>query len=171
MANERPSQVYAQAFFEQAVASWVSPLKAVAASIAQSNLQAKLDDAALPFAKKEELLRPLFPAGSTNELKNFVSLLASKNQVYLLPEVIAQVDRFAERTTSMETAFVRSAVALTDAEKSALEAKMRKQFGSDLVFEFVVDPSLVGGLVVRVGDKVIDGSVAGKLAALKEKLK
>ena len=171
MANERPSQVYAQAFFEQAVASWVTPLKAVAASIAQSGLTSKLDDAALPFAKKQELLRPLFPSGAANELVNFVSLLASKNQIHLLPEVVNQVDRFAERTTSIETALVRSAVALTDAEKSAVEAKMRKQFGVDLVFDFIVDPSIVGGLVVRVGDKVIDGSVAGKLAALKEKLK
>jgi F-type H+-transporting ATPase subunit delta len=171
VANERPSQAYAQAFFEQAVASWVTPLKAVAASIVQLGLASKLDDAGLPFAKKEELLRPLFPASAANELRNFVSLLASKNQIHLLPEVISQVDRFAERTTTIETALVRSAVVLTDAEKSAMEAKVRKQFGVDLVFDFVVDPSIVGGIIVRVGDKVIDGSVAGKLAALKEKLK
>jgi F-type H+-transporting ATPase subunit delta len=171
VANERPSQAYAQAFFEQAVASWITPLKTVAASIAQSGLTAKLDDAAVPFAKKEELLRPLFPAGAANELKNFVSLLASKNQIHLLPEVIGQIDRYAERTTSMETALIKSAVPLTDTEKNALEAKVRKQFGVDLVFDFVVDPLVMGGVLVRVGDKVIDGTVAGKLAALKEKLK
>ena len=171
MANERPSQAYAQAFFEQAVASWVSPLKTVAASIVQSGLTAKLDDATLPFAKKEEMLRPLFPAGATTELKNFVFLLANKNHVHLLPEVIAQVDHFAERTHAAEIAQVKSAVPLTDAEKSALETRLHKQFGADVRFDFVVDPSIVGGIFVRVGDQVIDGSVVGKLAALKEKLK
>ena len=171
MTNERPSQAYAQAVFEQAVASWVSPLKALATSIAQSGLAGKLDDAAIPFPKKEEMVRPLFSAGATTEFKNFVLLLVSKCEVHLLPEVIGQIDRFTERTMAVETALVKSAVALTDSEKSALQAKVKSQFGSDLAFDFVVDPSVMGGILVRVGDKVIDGTVAGKLAALKEKLK
>ncbi|MEW5719710.1 MAG: F0F1 ATP synthase subunit delta, partial [Chloroflexota bacterium] len=56
-------------------------------------------------------------------------------------------------------------------EKSALEARLRAPFGDDLAFEYSVDAQILGGIIVRVGDKVIDGSVAGKLAELKEKLK
>lgn len=66
---------------------------------------------------------------------------------------------------------VRSAVPLTEEEKSALRGKITRRFGHNLEFQFEVDESILGGVVVRVGDKVIDGSVAGKLAALRESLK
>jgi len=66
---------------------------------------------------------------------------------------------------------VTSAVPLIETEKSALEAKLRAQFGDDLACDYAVNPAILGGVTVRIGDKVIDGSVAGKLAELKEKLK
>ena len=51
-----------------------------------------------------------------------------------------------------------------------MRAKLADRFGSDLEFEFEVDASLIGGVYLRVGDQVIDGSVAGKLAALRDRL-
>jgi F-type H+-transporting ATPase subunit delta len=171
VANERPSQAYAQAVYDKAVEDWLTPLKTIAASLAQSNLIRKLDDAGLAFSKKQELLRPLFPKDAPAEVQNFVYLLATKNDMHLLPEIVSNVDRFAHRGMGVTVAKVTSAIALTDSEKRALETKLRKQFGDNLDFDYVVDKEILGGVIVRVGDKVIDGSVAGKLAALKEKLK
>ena len=171
MANERPSQIYAQAVFEKAVASWLDPLKTIAASLAQSSMIEKLDDAGVPFSKKQEMLRPVFPADASTEVQNFLFLLASKNEINLLPEIVKEFDRFVQRTDLVEAAKVTSAVPLMDAEKQALEAKLRRQFGNEIIFDYVVDPTILGGVIVRAGDKVIDGSVAGKLAALKERLK
>ena len=171
MANERPSQIYAQAVFEKAVASWLDPLKSIAASLAESGMIETLDDAAVPFSKKQEMLQPIFPDHAGTELRNFLFLLASKNQVNLLPEIVKEFDRFVQRTEQVEAAKVTSAVPLMDAEKQALEAKLRRQFGNEIILDYVVDPTILGGVIVRAGDKVIDGSVAGRLAALKEKLK
>ncbi len=171
MANERPSQIYAQVVFEKAVASWLEPLKTIAASLAQTGLTEQLDEAGLPFPKKQELLRPIFPPQAPTEVQNFLFLLASKNEVNLLPEIIKQFERYVQRTQVVEAAKVTSAVPLTDAEKQSLESKLRQQFGNEIIFDYVVDPAILGGVIVRAGDKVIDGSVAGKLAALKEKLK
>ncbi len=171
MANERPSEIYAQAVFEKAVASWLDPLKTIAASLAESGLIDKLDDAGVPFSKKQEMLQPVFPAGAGTEVQNFLFLLASKNEVNLLPEIVKEFDRYVQRTEVVATAQVTSAVPLLDAEKQALEIKLRKQFGSEIIFDYGIDPTLLGGVVVRAGDKVIDGSVSGKLAALREKLK
>jgi F-type H+-transporting ATPase subunit delta len=171
VANERPSQVYAQAVFEKAMAGWLAPLKDIAASLAQSRLTDQLDDAGLAFSKKQEMLRAIFPPDATTEVQNLLFLLASKNEAHLLPEVISNFDRYAQRDAAATVTKVTSAVPLTDPEKRTLETQLREQFGKDLAFEYWVNPDILGGVIVRAGDKVIDGSVSGKLAALKEKLK
>jgi F-type H+-transporting ATPase subunit delta len=171
VANERLAQTYAQAIFEQAMAGWLVPLKMIAASLAHAGVTEQLDNTGLEFSKKQELLRAHLPPDTPIEAQNLVSLLASKNHVHLLSQVIAEFDRYAQRTAVGARAAVMSAVSLTAAEKSALETKLCAQFGADLAFEYGVDAGILGGIIVRVGDKVIDGSVAGKLAELKEKLK
>ena len=150
---------------------WLTPLKTIAASLAQAGITSQLDDAGIVFSKKQEMLRAVFPTDADARVQNFVFLLANKNQVHLLPEIIGALDVYAQRSAAVAIAKVTSAVPLTDAEKQAMETKLRGQFGQDAAFEYAVDASILGGVVVRVGDKVIDGSVAGKLAALKEKLK
>ncbi|MCX7838562.1 MAG: F0F1 ATP synthase subunit delta [Anaerolineae bacterium] len=171
MAHERLAQTYAQAAYEQALANWLTPLKAIATALARTGIAERLDDTTLDFAKKQELLRPLFDANTPTEVQNLVYLLASKNHVHLLPHIIAEFERYAQRTTLGTRARVTSAVPLLDAEKSALEAKLRAQFGDDVIFDYTVDPAIIGGIIVRIGDKVIDGSVAGKFAEMREKLK
>jgi F-type H+-transporting ATPase subunit delta len=170
VANERPSQVYAQAVFEKAMAGWVAPLKTIAASLARAGTFDKLDDAGLPFSKKQELLHSVLPKEASTEIQNFLFLLASKNETHLLPEIIKEFDRYAERTINSNVARVTTAVALTNAEQQSMENKLRSQFGDQLVFDYVLDPAILGGVIVRVGDKEIDGSVSGKLAGLRDKL-
>lgn len=171
MANERLAQQYAQAVFEEALTKWLTPLKSISASLEKAGLTAQLDDATLAFSKKQELLRSVLPTNAPIEVQNFMFLLATKDNVHLLNQVISDLDRFAKREAIGESALVTSAVPLTDGEKNALETKLRAQFGKDLSFDYKVDAAILGGLVVRVGDKVVDGSVSGKLAALQEKLK
>jgi F-type H+-transporting ATPase subunit delta len=170
VANERPSQVYAQAVFEKAMDSWVAPLKSISASLARGGAFEKLDDAGLPFSKKQELLHSVFPKEASPEVQNFLFLLASKSEAHLLPEIIKEFDRFAARTITSNVARVTTAVALTNAEKQLMENKLRSQFGDQIVFDYVIDPAILGGVIVRVGDKEIDGSVSGKLAGLREQL-
>ncbi len=171
MAKEQLAQTYAQAAYEEALANWLTPLKAIAASLARSNLTDQLDDVTVDFSRKQELARTLFAADTPPQIQNLVLLLASKNHVHLLPQIIAEFERYAQRTRLGTRAQVTSAVPLLDAEKSVLENKLRAQFGDDLVFDYTVDPAIIGGVIVRIGDKVIDGSVAGKFAEMKEKLK
>ncbi len=171
MANERLAQPYAQALFEQALEQYLTPLKTIAGALAQAGVINQLDDPTLEFAKKQTLVQPLLPTNTPTHVQNFVFLLASKNHVHLLNEIIAHLDHYAKRQAIGVRAHVTTAIPLTENEKSALETKLRAQFGQDLTFEYAIDASILGGLVVRIGDKVIDGSVAGKLAALQEKLK
>jgi F-type H+-transporting ATPase subunit delta len=171
VADEPLTQTYAQAFFEQAISSWLTALKAIAGSIARAGLAEQLDSPGLEFTKKQVLLRPVIPPNTAIEVQNLVTLLASKNHIHLLPQVIAEFDRYSQRTPVGLLAKITSAVSLTNSEKSSLESKVQAQFGKGLNFEYVVDQEILGGVIVRVGDKEIDGSVASKLAELKEKLK
>lgn len=171
MPHERLAQTYAHALFEQAIANWLTPLKTIAASLTRDGTIEQLDDAALDYAKKQDLLRAHWSPNTPTEIQNLVSLLASKNHVHLLPRIIATFEQYAQRTETRARARITSAVPLLDAEKTALETKLRAQFGADLTFDYAIEPAILGGIIVRVGDKVIDGSVAGKFAELKEKLK
>jgi F-type H+-transporting ATPase subunit delta len=59
---------------------------------------------------------------------------------------------------------------LTDEQRKNLVAKLEAQYGANLVYSYRIDPAILGGMIVRVGDKLIDGSVASKLAAMKQAL-
>jgi F-type H+-transporting ATPase subunit delta len=171
MAEDQFVQSYAQAVFEQAVDRWRKSLRAVSENLERApNSLTTLDNAAEQLPGKKEVINRLLPAGADEELRNFLYLLASKSQVHLLPQVLAEFDRLATRGPLRDLARVTSAVPLTDSERAQLERKIRAQYGDNLDLEYRVDKSLLGGVVIRVGDKVIDGSVAAKLASMKQKL-
>jgi hypothetical protein len=67
-------------------------------------------------------------------------------------------------------AWARSAAPLTEEQRSLLRRRLRERFGQEFILRVEVDPSLIGGLVVRVKDQVLDASVAGRLNALGERL-
>lgn len=68
-------------------------------------------------------------------------------------------------------AWVRSAVPLTEEQRGLLKRRLRERFGQEFILRVEVDPSLIGGLVIRVKDHVLDDSVAGRLDALDERLR
>jgi F-type H+-transporting ATPase subunit delta len=170
VANEQMPLTYAQAIFDQATGDWVAPLKHVSESFKPGEVE-QLDQPGLAFARKQEIIQKVLPANAPAEVRNFLSLLASKNEMHLLPHVLAEFDRYSQRGAARPLAKVTSAVPLTDAEKATIEGKMRARFGAETDFQYVVDPSILGGVIVRMGDQVIDGSVSAKLAALREKLR
>jgi F-type H+-transporting ATPase subunit b len=68
------------------------------------------------------------------------------------------------------SAEITSALPLTDAEKETVRNEVLSKLGGSATISFRVDPEILGGLVVRVGDKVVDGSVAGKLSGLRQSI-
>ncbi|OQY91563.1 MAG: ATP synthase F1 subunit delta [Chloroflexi bacterium UTCFX4] len=170
MADAALAPTYARALFEKAVEKYTRDLRALASAVAKSNLLTRLDNAAESFESKKALINGLVPAQADPEVRNLALLLASKNQMHLLPNVVSEFDRLVARGTPGALGAITSAIELTDAEKDMLEAKLRAQFGAQLDFEYRLDPAILGGVIVRIGDVVIDGSVSGKLAMMKQKL-
>jgi len=94
-----------------------------------------------------------------------------EEQIAVLDSLVSQLARVtSEGMEGAEVAVVKSALPLTEEERKALRKKLENRFGDRLIFRWEVDPAILGGLLIRVGDKIIDGSVAGKLVALKRSL-
>ena len=163
-------RAYVRAAFEAATDPWLSALQAVVARLEKSGDVPTLDNASTPFEKKQALLSTALPANTPDSIRNFVFALASKNHTALLPDIVTALDRLVAQDTDRELATVTTVLALTDAERASLESKLRAQYGANIEVEYQLDPEIIGGVIVRVGDRVLDGSVAGKLAALKNNL-
>ena len=104
-------------------------------------------------------------------MRNLVYALAQRGDLALLAEIaVALRERMRRAEAEPVAAEIISAIPLTDAEREALVARLESQYGAGLDVRYVVDPAILGGLIVRVGDKLIDGSVATKLAAMKQAL-
>lgn len=161
---------YARALFEKSVEKYARDLHALQNALAKSNLLTRLDNPAESFDGKKALLNGVLPPNADNEVRNLAYLLASKNQVHLLGDVVSSFDKLAAAGTPGNIARVTTTIALSEQERAKLEAKLRSQYGAELAFDYRLDPAILGGVVVRIGDVVIDGSVSGKLAAMKQKM-
>src|SRR5512142_1859542 len=114
MPNDELARSYAQAIYEKAIERWQKELRGLSATLqAQPALLPRLDNPAEPFERKKDSINKLLTAGADGELRNFVYLLASKNELHLLPQVLAEFDRFAARSNLNQLARITSAVALT----------------------------------------------------------
>jgi F-type H+-transporting ATPase subunit delta len=87
-----------------------------------------------------------------------------------LPEIVDELLELTAEEQGRQVAEVRSAVDLTDEQRDRLAVALRQATGHEVDVRVTVDPTVVGGLVVRVGDQVIDGTVRHRLAQLRESL-
>lgn len=101
---------------------------------------------------------------------NFLYLLVDKGREGLLPDILREFGAYADRLRNIVEAEVRSAVQITDKDFRELEQRLCKAAGKKVRLTRVIDTSLIGGLVVQMGDTVIDGSVVKRLALLKKHL-
>ena len=104
-------------------------------------------------------------------LKNSLGLMAEKRRLFVLPQLIAQLRDLIAAEKGEVTAEVTSAKALTKTQETKLSKVLSAQVGKDVKLNTAVDESLIGGLIVKVGSKMIDTSVKSKLSALQNAMK
>ena len=168
MARDLAS-AYAQAIHEAALRPWFAAMRAVAERLRQEpQLLLTLNDRAIEFGERKRLLEPILPEGLSAEQRNLFLLLLQEGHLGLLDEIISRLREMIMPGGIL--AEVTSAVALTAEQQKALEAKLMRRYGEGIRVEWRVDPSILGGIIVRVGDEVLDGSVAGRLESLKAAL-
>ena len=144
---------YAEAAFEiaqdaKALPQWSAALKIAAAVAADARMEEALDNPRLTTAEKETLFLSVAGDGFPADMRKFARVLIDADRIKLLPQI---------RT-------------LFEARKDAAEASLARHFGKTIEAEVRVNPALIGGVRITVGDRVIDGSVQGKLTTMANEL-
>ncbi len=104
------------------------------------------------------------------QVRNFIAVVMEHQRLAELGEILAEYRTVADAQTGMVEAEITSALALNEADRAELEAKVAKMAGGNVRATYRQDPTLLGGAVVKIGSTVYDGSVKAQLAELKQRL-
>jgi F-type H+-transporting ATPase subunit delta len=107
----------------------------------------------------------------TNEGRNFIRVLVEAERVSLLPQIAAMFETVKNDAEATAKATIETAFELTDAQVAELRAALERRFGRKIEATVTLNPALIGGARVTVGDAVLDGSVQARLAAMSAQLR
>ncbi len=130
-------------------------------------LRSALTDELVPVSRRQAIVEELLGEKASPTTSQLVGFVVGSGRGRDLPAIIAKLVDRAASEKDRTVAEVRSAVPLTDDQKTRLAAALANATGKQVVVKVIVDPSVLGGLVATVGDSVIDGSVRSKLDQLK----
>jgi len=174
MVRTLSAKRHAQAIFEIALEKgnldrWRSDLRVIADTLKEPQLISILQSPKLSMRDKVNLLKQLLPDISPLAM-NFVCLLVARNRLKLVDDVVAEYERRVDSYHGVEHVEVVTAIPLSIEEQEAVKEKLAALFGKKIVLASRVDPNLLGGLVARIGDKIIDGSIRTRLVTLRKSL-
>ena len=129
-----------------------------------------LANPAVPVDRRATALAEMLGDRVSRPVLNLIQLLLRRGRIEELPRVAAEFRRLDDDRQGITHATATSAAPLTPDEVRALTARLEQSTGGRIALDVKVDPSLLGGLVVRVGDRLIDGSVRGRLERLRNQL-
>jgi F-type H+-transporting ATPase subunit delta len=167
---------YAEAAFEfardeQALPAWSEMLRFAATIVSDARVAEALDNPRLDAAARESLLMSIGGERFSGNGGNFIRVLVESGRVALLPQISAMFDTLKNEAEATAAATIESAFALTDQQVGELRSALEKRFGKKIETTVTVNPALIGGARVTVGDAVLDGSVQAKLAAMRAQLR
>ncbi len=174
MLRDPAAKRYAQAAFELArdrneLEAWEPAMRSLGEATASDEAIAFLDDRRVPGEAKLGFLTQV-----TGELpvltSNLVKLLERKRRLPLLPQIAESFQSMLDEHNGIAHAQVLTAVALGEDEQRALTSRLSEITGKQVLVEIHEAPEILGGLVARIGDRLIDGSAKTKLLALKRQL-
>jgi len=167
---------YAEAAYRLAdaqgkLAEWSAALGNLAAVADDARVRTAIGDPNNPAAKVAGLFISILQGKLTGETENFVRVLAENGRLEVLGEIRTQYEALKNAREGVVEADVYSAFEMDAAQTADLVARLEKKTGRKVRAKVSVDKSLIGGVKIVIGDKVIDGSARAQLSALETALK
>ena len=170
------ASTYARAFADVVLSAHLDANRAVgglheiARLLAESaDLRRVWENPAVPAEQKRNLLDAIVQReGIDRQVRNLVAVLIDHRRVQFLSRIVEQLEKELDARLGFAEAQITSARELGDTEKRALETQVEKTTGKKVRARYALDPSLLGGAVIRVGSTIYDGSVKGQLERIQE---
>lgn len=165
---------YAQAVFEIAqeenqFENWHSGLKRIVEVIQNPELSAFLESSKVPFDLKRKIieddLQDIIPSAL-----NLAFLLVAKGKIKIAPLIMTEYERLLDRYHGIEHAKITTAIALNDKDKEKIVRGLENLTRRKVVADLEVAPDIIGGAIIKIGDRLVDGSLKSQLEALKRSL-
>ncbi|MFQ6122028.1 MAG: ATP synthase F1 subunit delta [Dehalococcoidales bacterium] len=174
MARRAYARRYSRAVFEIALETkeldrWQSDLKKMVGVVEDAAFMVLLESPRLHFEDKARLLSEWLEGINPLAL-NLVLLLVARGRLGIIGDIADEYQRLLDSYRGIEQAEVTTAVPLDDADKVKIAEHLGTIVGKKVVLKCEVDPSLIGGFVARIADKLLDGSTRSKLVALRKEL-
>lgn len=165
---------HAQAAFQIALERseldmWRGDLKRISEAMEDPLLAAFLQSPKVPFEEKARILSQCLE-GINPLAMNLAFLLVAKGRLGIVEEIVLEYGRLLDEHRGIAHAEVATAVPLDLDEKDRLTHRLSDMMAKEILVTTKLDPSIIGGLIARVGDKLIDGSIKSRLLALRESL-
>jgi F-type H+-transporting ATPase subunit delta len=155
-------QTYAQALYETLIGKGIEQLRAVAPKVAEIDPRAK---------DVQKQIEAVLPADALPEVKNFLLVLVREGALDRIETIVGTLESYGKTglLTAPDTEVI-SAVNLTDTQQNHITSELRRRYGEGLAPNFKVDETLIGGLIIRVGDQVLDNSLRSRLGNIQRSM-
>jgi F-type H+-transporting ATPase subunit delta len=166
---------YAKAIFELAseegrIEEWSRELALIRAVLDDPDAQAILANPSVPVETRLEAVEALDLPGIGRRGLNLMRLLVAGRRVERIDEIVERYEVLADEAAGRVRASVTTAIPLSDADREQLAGDLSTQLGKDVRLVAHVDPAILGGLVLQVGDRLTDASVAARLDQLRRQV-
>lgn len=166
---------YAEAIFDIASesgneAEWLDALESLAAAAGEDETRAFFANPAISDQQKESAFTAILPANVDQEIQNLARMLIRRRRFNHLPDILEAFEVMWLRAQGISIADVTTAVELTDAEQQYVSTQLGRIVGTDVRVRSHIDDAIIGGIVARIGDQLIDGSVRTQLRDLRSTL-
>jgi len=173
--RESAARRYAEAAFSVAmrddtVETWRSELDSAATIVAEERIGRALANPSIPLETRLATAQETFGRLAGRQVLNLIGLMLRRGRIEELPRLALEFRRLDNERQGITQATATSASPLTPDEVRVLTQRLEQHTGGRVELTVEVDPSLLGGLVVRVGDRLIDGSVRSRLERLRNQL-
>ncbi len=165
-ARPYANAVYQHAAQSSGLAAWGDALALMALVSTDAAIVQKLASPQLSKARKGELLLAVIGDKLDQQQKNLIMLMAENNRLVLLPTVAELYEQYRAEAEGHIVAEITSAFPLSDEQQASIASALKNKMGRDVTITTSTDKSLIGGVVIKAGDTIIDGSMKARLAAL-----
>ncbi len=173
------SKTYGEALFEIAMESGedkaqelMEEIRGIEAVLSQNpEFNGLMEHPGIPKQEKLQTLKEVFHGRVSEELESFLEIIVSKERYKDMTDIFSYFVERVKETKKIGVACVTTAIELTASQKSAVESKLLETTAyKSMEMHYAVDQSIIGGMIIRINDRVVDSSVRTKLDGLKKQL-